>query len=245
MSERKGLSIVEGYHFESGEALRITLENGHIVRMEPLCSSQPSRLPWIAPGLVDLQINGFRGHDFNTLPLSEEQIVNATALLWGEGVTTYYPTVITNSDEAIEDAVAVISQACSLNPQVADSVGGIHLEGPFISPDDGARGAHHKAYVKAPDWLLFERWQAVAEGRIKIITLSPEWPGAVPFIKKCVEHGVTVSIDHTSVSPEHIREAVSAGASMSTHLGNGAHLQLPRHPNYLWEQLPLTAYGPA
>ncbi|WP_338044696.1 N-acetylglucosamine-6-phosphate deacetylase [Paenibacillus periandrae] len=117
------------------------------------------------------------------------------------------------------------------------SVGGIHLEGPFISPHDGPRGAHGKAYVKAPNWELFQRWQEAADGRIRIITLSPEWPKAPDFIAKCAASGVTVSIGHTSASNEQILAAADAGARMSTHWGNGAHLMLPRHPNYLWEQL--------
>ncbi|SDO56924.1 N-acetylglucosamine-6-phosphate deacetylase [Paenibacillus sp. yr247] len=237
MSKENGSSIIEGIHFETREALRITVEEGRIHRIEPIYSDQSSLLPVIGPGWVDLQINGYGGYDFNTLPLTAEMLVKATTLLWSEGVTTYYPTVITNSDEAIKEAVSVIAKTCFEHRAVGDSIAGIHLEGPFISPEDGARGAHHKDYVKAPDWSLFEEWQEAAGGRIQIITLSPEWPGAAHFIEKCVQQGITVSIGHTSAAPEQIREAVAAGASMSTHLGNGAHLQLPRHPNYIWEQL--------
>jgi N-acetylglucosamine-6-phosphate deacetylase len=84
---------------------------------------------------------------------------------------------------------------------------------------------------------MFLNWQEAAEGNIQIITLSPEWPGAVSFIEQCVKTGVRVSIGHTAATPEQIRDAVSAGATMSTHLGNGCHLTLPRHSNYIWEQL--------
>lgn len=237
MSERQGSKFIEGIHFENGEAIRIKVEEGHISCIEPIQPTKMSTLPFIGPGLVDLQINGFRGYDFNTLPLSQECIVQATKCLWAEGITSYYPTVITNSGDAIQEAVAVIAKACSQNPQMAESIAGIHLEGPFISPDDGARGAHNKAYVQAPDWSLLELWQEAAEGRIKLITMSPEWPGSAQFIETCVQNGITVSIGHTSASPEQIRKAAAAGARMSTHLGNGAHLQLPRHPNYIWEQL--------
>jgi N-acetylglucosamine-6-phosphate deacetylase len=116
-------------------------------------------------------------------------------------------------------------------------IAGIHLEGPFISPEDGPRGAHDRAFVRPPDPDLFRRWQEGAGGRIRLVTLSPEWPGACPFIEGCVKEGVTVSIGHTAATPGQIRDAVAAGASMSTHLGNGSHLTLPRHPNYVWEQL--------
>ncbi|MBW7461558.1 N-acetylglucosamine-6-phosphate deacetylase, partial [Paenibacillus sepulcri] len=76
-----------------------------------------------------------------------------------------------------------------------------------------------------------------ARGKIKLITLSPEWPGTASFIEKCAKAGVQVSIGHTAAAEEQIREAAAAGARLSTHLGNGAHLMLPRHPNYLWAQL--------
>jgi N-acetylglucosamine-6-phosphate deacetylase len=157
--------------------------------------------------------------------------------LFREGVTSYYPTVITNSVEEITDAVRTIAEACK-EDEISDRViAGIHVEGPFISPEDGARGAHDRQFVQAPDWDIFCQWQEAAGGLIKIITISPEWDSSVSFIKKCVESGVTVSIGHTAATPEQIRAAVEAGATMSTHYGNGAHLMMPRHPNYLWEQL--------
>ncbi|MNI48365.1 N-acetylglucosamine-6-phosphate deacetylase [compost metagenome] len=130
-----------------------------------------------------------------------------------------------------------IARVCEEDPIAASGIAGIHLEGPFISPHDGARGAHSRNYVRAPDWDLFCRWQAASGDRIRILTLSPEWPGSADFIRLCTESGVTVSIGHTSATSEQIREAVECGARMSTHLGNGAHLTLPRHPNYIWEQL--------
>jgi N-acetylglucosamine-6-phosphate deacetylase len=145
--------------------------------------------------------------------------------------------VITNAPEAIEEAVAAIAAVCESDPLVGRTIAGIHVEGPFISPEDGARGAHALQYVREPDWEMFLRWQKASGGRIKILTLSPEWPNSADFIAKCSASGVTVSIGHTAATPEQIQAAVRAGARMSTHLGNGAHLMLPRHPNYIWEQL--------
>jgi N-acetylglucosamine-6-phosphate deacetylase len=157
--------------------------------------------------------------------------------IWRDGVTSCFPTVITNAPDAITAAMRTIAVACDRDPVTARGVAGVHLEGPFISPDDGARGAHPREYVRPPDWDLFRRWQEAAGGRIRILTMSPEWPGSAGFIARCAESGVTVSIGHTSATSEQIRDAVRAGARMSTHLGNAAHLMLPRHPNYLWEQL--------
>jgi N-acetylglucosamine-6-phosphate deacetylase len=236
MSEMQ--DAVEGLHFQSGARTVLKIGDGCIAQVLSGPTSPTSGdLPWVGPGLVDLQVNGYGGMDFNSTPLVEEVVWRVTRALWREGVTTYYPTIITNGDKAIEGAVRTIARARSRDGLVEASVAGIHLEGPFISPEDGPRGAHNKVYVRAPDWRQFTRWQDAAEGNIKLVTLSPEWPGSTDFITKCVDEGVAVCIGHTAATPEQIGEAVAAGARMSTHLGNGAHPMLPRHPNYIWEQL--------
>src|SRR5205807_1149747 len=112
-----------------------------------------------------------------------------------------------------------------------------HLEGPYISAEDGPRGAHPLAQVRPPDLGEFQRIQEAADGNIRLVTLAPELPGALAFIDKLTAAGVVVAIGHTAASPATIRDAVSAGARLSTHLGNGSHAMLPRHDNYLWEQL--------
>jgi N-acetylglucosamine-6-phosphate deacetylase len=232
------VTVISGFHYKTEEPVTIRVEDGIIkdIRRNTAEEAQDF-LPWIGPGLVDLQINGYNGWDFNTIPIEEGSIEHATRALWKEGITSYYPTVITNGDDELKQAVHSIASACNMDSISNEGVAGIHLEGPFISAEDGPRGAHGKIYTKAPNWSLFQRWQEAAEGRIRIITLSPEWPGTTRFIEKCVEQGVIVSIGHMAATEEQIVEAVKAGARMSTHLGNGAHLSLPRHPNYIWEQL--------
>jgi N-acetylglucosamine-6-phosphate deacetylase len=228
---------LKGRHYRTGEPIRVHMTNGLISKLEPLVPEPDEALPWIAPGIVDLQINGYGGLDFNAPPLQEEAIHRMSQALRKEGVTSYYPTIITNGSSVIEASLKVLANAIRSGHKAGESIAGIHLEGPFISPEDGPRGAHPREHVTAPDWDLFQRWQEAAEGHIRIITLSPEWPGSSAFIAKCAASGVTVSIGHTAATAEQIEEAASAGASMSTHLGNGAHLTLPRHPNYLWDQL--------
>lgn len=228
---------VRGIHYESGVPIELSINGDRIVGMKSYDPLDRESLPFIGPGLIDLQINGYGGMDFNTLPLSTQLVNEVTEQLWREGVTAYCPTIITNGDQAIEDAVRTIAETCDQYKRVDESVIGIHLEGPFITAEDGPRGAHARQYVRAPKWELFQRWQEAAGGRISIITISPEWKEAPYFIERCVDSGVIVSIGHTAATPQQIQEAVKAGASMSTHLGNGAHLMLPRHPNYLWEQL--------
>ncbi|WP_163537436.1 N-acetylglucosamine-6-phosphate deacetylase [Gracilibacillus sp. YIM 98692] len=230
-------NVFRGIHYKSKRPIEVTVQEGRIFEIKEVNDVSNASLPIIAPGLVDLQINGYKGRDFNSNPLSKELIKDVSRALFKEGVTTYYPTIITNGDKEIEESVNVITQACKEDEMVSNTIAGIHLEGPFISPEDGPRGAHGKEYVKAPDWSLFERWQAAANGKIKLLTLSPEWSNSSEFIRHCTNSGVKVSIGHTAATVEQIQAAVEAGAEMSTHLGNGAHLMLPRHPNYIWEQL--------
>ncbi|MGN6495448.1 MAG: N-acetylglucosamine-6-phosphate deacetylase [Agriterribacter sp.] len=189
------------------------------------------------PGLIDLQINGVNGIDFNVPTLTEEQLRNCVSYLLSTGVTTFFPTVITNSDENILTIMRTLSGACRQHALLDACIGGIHLEGPFISPQPGAKGAHSETFIKPPDWQLFLRFQEAADGKIKIVTIAPEWEGSISFIENCVESGVIVSIGHSLANTQQIADAVKAGARMSTHLGNGVPLLLPRHPNLIWDQL--------
>src|SRR5436190_16450624 len=118
-----------------------------------------------------------------------------------------------------------------------DAMDGFHVEGPHISPDDGPRGAHPRRWVRPPDVAEFHRWQDAARGHIRLVTVAPEWPQAPAYIEALAAAGVVVSIGHTNATGAQIADAVAAGATMSTHLGNGAHQILQRHPNYIWEQL--------
>jgi N-acetylglucosamine-6-phosphate deacetylase len=114
---------------------------------------------------------------------------------------------------------------------------GFHVEGPHISPEDGPRGAHPQRWVRPPDLDEFRRWQDATDGAVKLVTLSPEWPAAPRYIEHLSREGVVTSIGHTRATTQQIQDAVSAGATLSTHLGNGADSVLPRHPNYIWDQL--------
>ncbi len=191
---------------------------------------------WLAPGFVDLQINGFAGVDYNDPRTSPEQILGSLRALFATGVTRVFATVITGAPEQMLAAVRNLVRARRAAPE-GEAIAGIHLEGPYISPEDGPRGAHPARWVRPPDLDEFHRLQDAAEGTIRLVTLAPEWPQAPAFIEALVAEGVTVAIGHTAADGAHIAEAVRAGATVSTHLGNGAHMMLPRHPNYIWEQL--------
>ncbi|MGM7699941.1 N-acetylglucosamine-6-phosphate deacetylase [Microbacterium sp. A84] len=189
------------------------------------------------PGLIDLQVNGFRGHDVNADDVTAETIVALTRALWAEGVTRYLPTVITASEEKILHVLAAIIEARSMDALIAHSIAGIHVEGPSLAPDDGPRGAHDINHLRDPSIDELDRWQQASGDLIRIVTLAPEREGSLPYIADAASRGIRVSLGHCAASPEHIREAVRAGATLSTHLGNGAHATLPRHPNHIWAQL--------
>ena len=191
----------------------------------------------VLPGLIDLQVNGYAGIDFCSPEVQPADVERASLELANAGTTSYLPTVITNSVAAIEASLRAIAAACAAGGAAQARIRGIHLEGPYISPLDGPRGTHPREYVRSPDWDEFCRWQQAAGGRIRLVTLAPEIPGALEFIAHARAAGIVVALGHHAGTLAEINAAVAAGASLSTHLGNGAHAQLPRHPNYIWEQL--------
>ncbi|MEI6074551.1 MAG: amidohydrolase family protein [Verrucomicrobiota bacterium] len=183
------------------------------------------------PGFFDLQVNGFAGVDFNNPDADSSDILCAIEKLRATGVTAFLPTLITASF----DRFRVCAQQL-LRLQCA-AVVGLHMEGPYISSEDGPRGAHPRRYVIEATRDDFLRRQDAAEGRILLVTLAPEVPGAIQLIEYLVSAGIRVAIGHSAATTEQISDAVKAGATLSTHLGNGCHLQMPRHPNLIWEQL--------
>jgi N-acetylglucosamine-6-phosphate deacetylase len=183
------------------------------------------------PGLVDLQVNGFAGVDFNSPACAGEPMARALAAMRATGVTRCLPTVITSSTAHF----AACAHAILQHPQVG--IAGLHMEGPYISPLDGPRGAHPREHVRPASIDDFQRRQDAANGRIVLVTLAPETPGAHALIEYLVQQGVRVAIGHTAATAGQISDAVRAGATLSTHLGNGCASQMHRHENVLWPQL--------
>jgi len=219
----------------TGEAIELRAEGGVIVSAEPLLD-RPASLPWLAPGFIDLQVNGFAGADYCSGSTSLEDIARSLEAQFACGVTRLFATVITGSPGNMLDAIRRLAEARKQLPW-GRAIEGIHVEGPFISPKDGPRGAHPREHVRPPDLDEFHRWQDAAEGLVRMVTVSPEWPQAPAFIEAITGEGVVAAIGHLDATAAEIDAAVRAGARISTHLGNGCHAVLPRHPNYLWHQL--------
>lgn len=212
----------------------VGIEFGETIRsIRPAASNS---VDFVAPGFIDIQVNGYAGVDFNRPETSHEEIARAIRAQWAAGVTRCYPTVITGAPQDMTAALQNLAHAKEKLPE-GISIAGFHVEGPHIGPADGPRGAHPQRWVRRPDFDEFQRWQDATGGAIRIVTLSPEWPEAPAYIERIVEQGVVASIGHTGATAAQIADAVAAGASLSTHLGNGAHAIMRRHPNYLWDQL--------
>jgi N-acetylglucosamine-6-phosphate deacetylase len=228
-----GLRVI-GRDPATGEGVTVEIDAGRIVA---IASCQAPAAPFIAPGLVDLQVNGFQGIDLNDGAVTPGKVIELVAHLHKVGVTTFLPTLITASKEALMAGLVAIAEARTVSKGAAHAIPFIHVEGPFISPEDGPRGAHPAEHVRPPDVQELAEWQVASGGLVGMITLSPHHPGASGFVRHATDQGIHVAIGHTAATPAQIEGAVTAGARMSTHLGNGAAAMLPRHPNMIWSQL--------
>jgi N-acetylglucosamine-6-phosphate deacetylase len=202
-------------------------------------SVAPSPTPadvYLAPGWIDIQVNGFAGVDYNHPATPYEEIARSIQVIFSTGVARFYPTVITGPPNDMEAALRNLARAKDTLPE-GGAIDGFHVEGPHIGPEDGPRGAHPRQWVRKPDFDEFRRWQDATGNRVRIVTLSPEWPEAPAYIERITAEGSVASIGHTNASAQQLADAVAAGATLSTHVGNGAHAVMRRHPNYIWEQL--------
>jgi N-acetylglucosamine-6-phosphate deacetylase len=191
----------------------------------------------LSRAFLDIQVNGFATVDFNRPTLKTDDLRDALKGMWRHGVTRFFPTVITAPLQTMQDTLRAIARAREEDPALQHAMPGIHLEGPFLAPEDGPRGAHPVTFIQDPDWDVFRQLQEASGGLIRMMTLAPERPGAIGLISRLRDAGIVVGIGHTDASEADIDQAVEAGAQLSTHLGNGAHAALPRHRNYIQKQL--------
>ena len=188
------------------------------------------------PGLVDLQVNGYKGADFSGADLTEEAFVQACHDLMAIGTTAFLPTVITCPTEIYQRNLPIIAKAIG-RAEFENRVLGIHVEGPFLSPQEGARGAHNAQCMRAPDTGYLEQLIEWADGRIKLLTIAADLEGAEDVARCAVRHGITVSLGHHMATEDDLDKLADAGAKGLTHLGNGIPALLPRHQNPVWAGL--------
>jgi len=228
------MATISGIDPRTGGHIAIDIADGLITAIYPV---QSAATTYISAGLIDLQVNGFRGLDLNAGDLTPDTLLSLCEALLSVGVTTWLPTLITASEASMLQALEAIARGRARHRLIAEMVAGVHVEGPSISDQDGPRGAHPLAHVRAPSIAEFERWQKASCDLVSMVTLAPEHVGSLDYIRALCAAGVFVALGHTAATPEEIHAAADAGACLSTHLGNGAAAMLPRHPNFIWAQL--------
>ncbi|PWU08612.1 MAG: N-acetylglucosamine-6-phosphate deacetylase [Verrucomicrobia bacterium] len=234
-----GPILLEGRLFPDGRPVRIAVEDGRIASVSPASRlDEPAGAErWIVPGFFDLQVNGFDGRSFAGPEVAIEDVEHIARAVLRTGTTRFLPTVISADLDTLCRQLSVLAEAIERNPLVRAMCPGIHLEGPFISPEDGPRGAHRRQFLRDPSIADYEKLHDAARGRMVMLTLSPERPGALELIRHVASRGVVVALGHHRADDETLEGAIAAGARVCTHLGNGSDAMLPRLANYIWRQL--------
>lgn len=215
--------------------MEVEIQGDRIGSAQTLGPADPAEL-FLSPGFIDIQVNGFAGVDFSSPDLTPEIAISILPALWRTGVSTFCPTLITNTRERLLANFRVLEKARQIDAHFANSVPCYHLESRYLSPGP-SHGAHDPALMRKPDWDEFTALQEAAGGRIGIVTVAPELPGALDFIQRASAAGVVVAISHTDGSVEDIHRAAGAGAILATHLGNGCPQFIDRHQAPFWAQL--------
>jgi len=232
---------LRGWSPSHEQVIEVEWSHGVVSRIEGIGPARGAPEPpdgeqVLAPGLVDLQVNGYDGHDVNAEDVSIDTVVAITEALTDVGVTTWVPTIVTAPEEFIHHALEQVSAAIASDERVGRAVPMVHVEGPFISEREGARGVHDPAHVRAIDADEVGRW-VTRHPVVGLVTVSPHDDTAPKHIRRIRDLGVAVSLGHTHATTEQLRAAVDAGATQATHLGNGIAPLLPRHPNPIWTLL--------
>ena len=229
----KPLKIVAA-HFRTGATFEFTIAGARLIRRRRVRAKTDVVF---GPGFLDLQCNGYAGIDFNHQDTTAEQMAVAIRAMWRDGCAHVLPTLITASSERLNLLFRRLVDALEKDADVAASVPGFHLEGPFMSPKEGARGAHPLAHMREVSRKLWREWQRAADGRIVLMTVAPEVGGVLPFIRQLRSENVLPALGHTMADAAMIARACEAGALMTTHLGNGCPQMMHRHANPVFAQL--------
>ncbi len=188
------------------------------------------------PGLIDLQVNGFNGVDFNSGRITSDGVDRALGAMLKTGVTTCLPTLITASQDQLRHRLQALDQAVSASRLGPKMVPGYHLEGPFLNAEPGFAGCHPPQDMVLPSIDLFRDLEQNLSRPILYLTLAPELEHACELISWAASHHKIVGAGHSAVGQEELSVAVEAGLRISTHLGNGVAQVLPKFDNpVLWQ----------
>ena len=219
----------------SGKILDVHVEE-HLFKKITVRKKDILDLPWIAPGLIDIQINGFAGIDFNRAIESDEAWRHATTQLYAHGCTGFLIALITNTAEGYRKLLADLTARILLEPS---NCLGFHMEGPWLNPDPGYRGAHRAEWMRKPEVKLLEEWWAVAGPLLKLITIAPEvdLKASEQVIRAGVKKKIQFFLGHSGAMAETLAAALEAGAIGWTHLGNAVPASVPKFENVIFHAL--------
>jgi N-acetylglucosamine-6-phosphate deacetylase len=219
----------------SGDICHVEIED-HVFKQVATTREDILDLPWIAPGLVDIQVNGFAGVDFNRAIESDETWHHAAQQLYAHGCTGFLIALITNTDEGYRRLLTDLTGRINLDPR---NCLGFHMEGPWLNPDPGYRGAHRAEWMRPADVTTLEAWWSIAGPLLKLVTLAPEvnFAAAAAVIRAGVEKKIPFFLGHSGAMGEMLSGAVEVGALGWTHLGNAAPATAPKFENVIFHAL--------
>ena len=226
-----------GRRYDTLELVNVGVAGARIATVEVSSPSSDADVPWIAPGMFDIQVNGAVGCELSSSRLTRSGVVKVLEKMLRDGVFRCCLTLTTNAPETMIHAARSIADALDERPEYRSIVWGIHLEGPFISTAEGAIGAHPKKYCVPYSEEFIRSVQDASRGLVKLVTLSPEYPNAAEFVRFLKSPGIVVAVGHTNADGIQLDDAVSAGATLSTHLSNATRHLLPKWENYFFAQL--------
>lgn len=218
-----------------GKPCRYTVDADGRIQAVELAAASGEEV--ITLGLVDIQVNGFAGVDFNADGLTAEALDKALAAMLATGVTRCLPTLITAEPDRLRARLLAIDAAIAESRLGPWMVEGLHIEGPFLSPEDGYAGCHPKDAMRPPSVTTYDALTAELRAPVRIVTVAPERDGAIALIEALCARGIRVAIGHTKATRAEVERAAAAGARLSTHLGNGIGHQLAKNENPLFAQL--------
>lgn len=227
--------------YRTGQGLRVAWRSGNVAEVVP--AEAPDEV-WIAPGLTDLQVNGYGASDFQDPGLTLEAMCRAVRALHRDGCVQFFPTLTTDDWDAMIAQVRRIRGWRATCPEIRDAIAGWHIEGPFLSPVPGYCGAHPKDRMISPTPEHIRQLREVTGTDPVLLTVAPEQEGVPAIIPLAVSLGMRVSLGHSNASGAELDAAVRGGASSFTHLGNGCPQVLDRHDNILWRVVEREALHP-
>jgi N-acetylglucosamine-6-phosphate deacetylase len=224
---------ISAWHYGTRQPITLRWREGVVTHIETAATAPP-RDVWIAPGLFDVQINGYGGVDFQQDNVGADDLLSAARKLRADGCTRFLLTLITDDWPALTARLRRFRALRSQCAELQSAIVGWHIEGPFLSSEPGFHGAHDPAKMLDPTPEHILELRTITGDDALLLTMSPERSGVLKAIQLAASRGARISLGHTNASTEILQNAVLVGATGFTHLGNGCPREMDRHDNIFW-----------